>query len=104
MLGLMGCWDTKTLRWGRLGIRKEANISFSRPVWLQFCFYPLRSIPQGTQSEELRLRSDFGEVGNSMFLAMFEIYKSGGASGKSHLVLLWAPPQVKSSKFMYTNG
>ena len=21
-----------------------------------------------------------------------------------HLVLLWAPPQVKSSKFMYANG
>ena len=50
------------------------------------------------------MRSDFGEVGNSMFLAMFEIYKSGGASGKSHLVLLWAPCHVKSSKFMYTNG
>ena len=54
------------------------------------------------------MRSDFGEVGNSMFLAMFEIYKSGGvhrgASEKSHLVLLWAPSHVKSSKFMYTNG
>ena len=43
-------------------------------------------------------------VENSMFLGHVEIYKSGGASGKSHLVLLWAPPQVKSSKFMYANG
>ena len=50
------------------------------------------------------MRSDFGKVGNSMFLAMFEIYKSGGASEKSHLVLLWAPSHVKSSKFMYTDG
>ena len=84
--------------------RPQADTSLSRPVWPQFCFYPLRIIPQGTQSQGLRMRSDFGGVKNSMFLGHVEIYKSGGASGKSHLVLLWAPPQVKSSKFMYTNG
>ena len=84
--------------------RPQADTSLSRPVWPQFCFYPLRIIPQGTQSQGLRMRSDFGGVKNSMFLGHVEIYKSVGASGKSHLVLLWAPPQVKSSKFMYANG
>ena len=68
--------------------RPQADISVSRPVSTQFCFYPLRIIPQGTQSEGLRMRSDFGGVENSMFLAQYEIYKSGGASGKSHQVLL----------------
>ena len=68
--------------------RPQADISVSRPVSTQFCFYPLRIIPQGTQSEGLRMRSDFGGVENSMFLAQYEIFKSGGASGKSHQVLL----------------
>ena len=70
------------------GKRPQADISVSRPVSTQFCFYPLRIIPQGTQSEGLRMRSDFGGVESSMFLAQYEIYKSGGASGKSHQVLL----------------
>ena len=38
--------------------------------------------------EGLWVSSDFGGVENSMFLGRVEIYKSGGASGKSHLVLL----------------
>ena len=33
------------------GPLKKANISFSRPVWLQFCFQPLRSVTQGTQRD-----------------------------------------------------
>ena len=66
--------------------RPQADISVSRPVSTQFCFYPLRIIPQGTQSEGLRMRSDFGGVENSMFLAQYEIFKSGGASG------LWKEP------------
>ena len=81
--------------WGTVGPapinlekRPQADISVSRPVSTQFYFYPLRIIPQGTQSEGLRMRSDFGGVENSMFLAQYEIYKSGGASGKSHQVLL----------------
>ena len=105
---ILNPWGVWVLRVGPAPInsekRPQADTTLSRPVWPQFCFYPLRIIPQGTQSQGLRMRSDLGGVKNSMFLGHVEIYKSGGASGKSHLVLLWAPPQVKSSKFMYANG
>ena len=42
----------------------EVDTSFSRPVWPQFCFYPLRGITQRTQSDGRWLRSGFVEVGN----------------------------------------
>ena len=50
--------------------RPQADTSLSRPVWPQFCFYPLRIIPQGTQSQGLRMWSVFGGVENSMFLGL----------------------------------
>ena len=79
-------------------------MSFSRPVWPQFRFYPLRCVTQGTQSDERGLQSGFGGVGNSSILACFEITKSGAASTLSHQVLLWTPQQVQSSGCMYGNG
>ena len=50
--------------------RPQADTTLSRPVWPQFCFYPLRIIPQGTQSQGLRMWSVFGGVENSMFLGL----------------------------------
>ena len=44
--------------------RPQVDTSFSRPVWPQFCFYPLRGITQRTQSDGRWLRSGFVEVGN----------------------------------------
>ena len=44
--------------------RPQVDTSFSRPVWPQFFFYPLRGITQRTQSDQRWLRSGFVEVGN----------------------------------------
>ena len=44
--------------------RPQVDTSFSRPVWPQFCFYPLRGITQRTQSDGRWLRSGFVEVGD----------------------------------------
>ena len=42
--------------------RPQADSSFSRPVWLQFCFQPLRSVTQGAHPRDPK-RGTSGQVG-----------------------------------------
>ena len=56
--------STLDFREANLENRPQVDTSFSRPVWPQFCFYPLRGITQRTQSDGRWLRSGFVEVGN----------------------------------------
>ena len=67
-----GMTSIRSSRWPPINSEKrpQADTSLSRPVWPQFCFYPLRIIPQGTQSQGLRMWSVFGGVENSMFLGL----------------------------------